>query len=283
MQNGDTLPLKHIAAQHGPIAYNEQGQGQPIILIHGSACDLRIWQPLSPRLAEHFRVIAYSRRQHWPVTGPFQEYSFFDDVEDLLSLIRHLGIESAHLVAHSSGSLPALAFALRYPEMVSSLVLFDPNADVLSGATAVEIAAERHNWLDPVRNSLIHGDDQHAANHLLAPLARSTVPEWFASMISDNLAALHRQFTTSTRVPQTTADELRRISAPVLILEGEESPQFFKVVNAAISCCIEGSRRETVPHCGHLFQLDAPLPVADRVLHFIGEHKQEANLYRKDR
>ena len=48
------------------LEYAEAGSGTPIVLVHGSASDQRTWHLQQEAFAEHFRVISFSRRYHWP-------------------------------------------------------------------------------------------------------------------------------------------------------------------------------------------------------------------------
>jgi hypothetical protein len=115
---------KYINTSRGPFAYADRGRGRTVRLIHGSVSDLRIWQPIFPAMARHCRVIAYSRRHHWPNPGPFDEYSFVRDVDDLAEILHVLTISSADFVAHSAGGFVAVEFAKRYPDKTISLTLF---------------------------------------------------------------------------------------------------------------------------------------------------------------
>src|SRR5215472_17492577 len=144
--------LKCVHTSRGPVHYTDRGRGQAVVLIHGSASDLRIWQPLYSALALNHRVIAYSRRHHWPNPPPFDEYSFGNDVDDLTEILGALSISSAHLIAHSAGGFVAVEFAKRYGKKARSLTLFDPNAlGILSTAEAAIVDSERGQWLEPVR------------------------------------------------------------------------------------------------------------------------------------
>ena len=72
--------------------YSESGSGEPVVLVHGSASDQRTWQGQREALAERYRVIAYSRRYHWP-NAPIAggaDYSMDEQVEDLRAVLRSL-------------------------------------------------------------------------------------------------------------------------------------------------------------------------------------------------
>src|SRR5260370_12524399 len=180
----------------GHVAYADRGHGQAVVLIHGWASDLRIWQDVLPALAGRHRETAYSRRHHWPNPKPFDEYSFVRDVDDLLEVLHALAISNAHFVAHSASGFVAVEFAKRYPEKAMSLTLFDPNSvGILNPAEAAAVSFERTKWLDPVRESLAAGDNETALRCLLEPLAgKKNLPRWVLSMVGGKLDTVERHF-----------------------------------------------------------------------------------------
>src|SRR5918993_4154828 len=116
--NGAVLPLRRA------------GRGPTVLLVHGSANDLRAWTEVLDALAHDVHVVAYSRRYH-PPGPPIPEgadYAFEEHYADLAALTQALAPEGAHLVGHSYGALLALVLAARRPELVRSLVLMEPPA-----------------------------------------------------------------------------------------------------------------------------------------------------------
>src|SRR5512142_2033864 len=98
------------------LAYLEQGSGEPVVLVHANISDYRSWEPLMPALREKHRVIAYSRRHHWPnapLSGPSGDV-WEPEVEDLAALIAKLGASPAHVVGNSAGAIVALMLARRH-------------------------------------------------------------------------------------------------------------------------------------------------------------------------
>ena len=265
--------LKCVHTSRGPVYYADGGLGPAVVLIHGSASDLRIWQPVFAALAQNHRVIAYSRRHHWPNPPPFDEYSFVNDVDDLTEILSALSISTAHLIAHSAGGFVAVEFAKRYGKKARSLTLFDPNAlGILSTLEAAIVDSERGQWLEPVRKSLFAGDDKTALRYLLKPLlGRKKLPRWFGSMAKDNLAALKRQFTSKLAPPFIGCDELKRYPKSILVLQGGNSPRAFQIVNEAFQRCARDAQLETINRCGHIFQVDAPGRVTKRITQFLRE------------
>ncbi|HWB08994.1 MAG TPA: alpha/beta hydrolase [Pirellulales bacterium] len=109
------------------IAYSVQGQGEPVVLIHGWLSSANINWSLpgtSARLAKDFQVIALDVRGHGASDKPTDEDAYGQEMmEDVVWLLDHLKIERAHIVGYSMGGIIAANLASRHPERVRSLTL----------------------------------------------------------------------------------------------------------------------------------------------------------------
>src|SRR5688572_27813059 len=100
------------------LEYLVQGEGEPIVLVHaGMFAD---W--FDPLLAEPsltaYRVLSYHRIGYAGSSRPTGAVSIAAQAAHLRALMRHVGIEQAHIVGHSSGGTIALQLALDAPEAV---------------------------------------------------------------------------------------------------------------------------------------------------------------------
>ena len=105
--------------------YEEAGQGPAVIFVHELAGDHRSWEPQIRELARGFRCIAYNARGYPPSDVPANpaQYSQARAADDIASVLRHLGIERAHVVGLSMGGFATLHFGLRHAESAKSLVV----------------------------------------------------------------------------------------------------------------------------------------------------------------
>lgn len=102
------------------------GTGTPIILIHGLASTVHIWDLVAPHLTAHGRVIALDQRGHGLSDQPATGYDFASITADLANFVKAIGIqEKFFLVGHSWGAHVALTFAQRYSELLRGIVLVD--------------------------------------------------------------------------------------------------------------------------------------------------------------
>jgi pimeloyl-ACP methyl ester carboxylesterase len=109
------------------IHYLTEGQGEPVLLVHGllSSASLNWELPGTVRtLSSSYRVIALDCRGHGESGKPTEESQYGTEmVEDLTRLLDHLNIEKAHLVGYSMGGMISMKFLVLHPQRVRSLVL----------------------------------------------------------------------------------------------------------------------------------------------------------------
>ena len=105
--------------------YEEAGEGTPIIFIHEFADDYRTWDDQIEFFKITHRCIAYNARGYPPSDIPEKSssYSQLRATEDARDVLKHLGIDKAHIVGLSQGGFAALHFGLNFPEMAHSLVV----------------------------------------------------------------------------------------------------------------------------------------------------------------
>ncbi len=107
----------------GRVWYDERGQGEPLVLVHGGAVDSRFFDQMIGGLAERFRVITTDLWGHGRTPdreGPFSLESFANDIAELIE--RVVG-GPAHVLGHSIGGATVLALAIRRPDLVRKLVV----------------------------------------------------------------------------------------------------------------------------------------------------------------
>src|SRR5688500_16485333 len=111
----DAFEAVRAADIHGvTLAYREQGEGDPVVLVHGSASDMRSWEHQVPAIGRSYRAIAYSRRYARPNPDitPGEDDEMLPHVDDLAALLRVLDAAPAHLVGHSWGGFICLLTAI---------------------------------------------------------------------------------------------------------------------------------------------------------------------------
>jgi pimeloyl-ACP methyl ester carboxylesterase len=103
--------------------YDEHGEGEPLVLLHGGLVDARFFEPNLPALAGHFHVYTPERRGHGhtpDVEGPI---SYQLMAEDTIAFLETVVGQPADLVGHSDGAFVAMLAAIARPELVKRLVM----------------------------------------------------------------------------------------------------------------------------------------------------------------
>jgi pimeloyl-ACP methyl ester carboxylesterase len=201
------------------IAYIDQGQGEPVLLLHGLNGTKEGWQPaVVPRLtAAGFRVVAHDARaagdSGYP-TGP-EQYGQ-EDVNDVIRLLDHLSIDRAHIVGYSRGGWIASRVVLQQSLRVRSAVLggwgVDDPIDTMPLSDCLAIAEAIEQGKPPVL--LLR-----ALTPIGMPVRTVPAPNPLPSPeIRTGRAAAWRGVCTGPRV---TAAGLSATAIPVLAIVGE--------------------------------------------------------------
>jgi pimeloyl-ACP methyl ester carboxylesterase len=108
------------------IHYQETGNGHPLILLHGNAESLEIYDELTEKLKKHFKVYRLDSRDHGQSTKT-NTYRYDVMAEDVFGFINALGIVKPHLVGFSDGGIIAMMLEIKHPGLLKSMVLLGSN------------------------------------------------------------------------------------------------------------------------------------------------------------
>ena len=107
--------------------YIEQGQGQPLILLHGNGESCNYFEHQIPFFSKNYRVIAIDTRGHGKSSRGEKPFTIKQFAEDLRSFMDEKGMEKAILLGFSDGGNIALTFALKYPDRVEKMIVDGAN------------------------------------------------------------------------------------------------------------------------------------------------------------
>ena len=115
--------MAFVENQGAKIYWDEQGQGEPILLIMGLAYASQMWYRTRPLLASRYRTLALDNRGIGQSDVPPGPYPIALMASDANAVMDAAGVESAHVFGVSMGGMIAQEFALQYPKRVLSLIL----------------------------------------------------------------------------------------------------------------------------------------------------------------
>jgi 3-oxoadipate enol-lactonase len=239
------------------IAYDDAGEGLPVVLLHGFPFDRSMWREQTKSLSDAWRVITPDLRGHGE-TGVAGEIATMEEMaEDVAALLDELNIARAIVGGLSMGGYVALAFYRKFPERVRALVLADtrPQADNDDGRRAREETARRalDEGMGVIADSMLP--------KLLAPSTRERRPE-VAARVRDMILGTNPHGAAAAlrgmaaRRDQT--DLLPEISVPTLIVVGTEDAVTPPPDAEAMHAKIEGSRFVKIEGAGHVSNVERP-------------------------
>lgn len=274
---GQGLTPQRIALGGVELHFIEQGQGEPVILLHGGQADYRMWQTHMQELSQHYRVLSYSRRYHYPNVNPLRaDYSALIDADDLAGLIAQLKLGAVHLVGTSYGAFTALALALKHPELVRSLVLAEPPvlawaAESKEGAPLYRDFMSRTH--EPARLAFERGDDEGAMRHFIDAFdgdgAFARMPAERRNTIMQNVQYFKAVTFAVDPYPNLSKDAVRGLDKPVLVIRGELTHDLDIFVSDALLRQLSRATRVIIPQAGHGSPRQNPRAFTDAVLEFL--------------
>ncbi len=146
--SGITMSEGEVLVSGGSLAYRRVGRGPLLVLIHGFSDDGTCWPRLVQDLAGEYELLLPDVRGHGR-SARMEPGRPVDLVEDMLTLMRTLGLERPVLLGHSMGASIAAETAARAPDTVRALILEDPPWRDSADLATQEQAAREHyrQWI----------------------------------------------------------------------------------------------------------------------------------------
>jgi pimeloyl-ACP methyl ester carboxylesterase len=241
------------------------GNGFPLVMIHGLANDLRVWQNQFEYFSQFFKPLVYDVRG-FGQSIPTEEHIAADDLKALLD---YLNIEKAHIMGVSMGGNIALNFAQAYPERVAKLVAVD--ADIYGFD---DYSAEFKQLFQEVyelgrEKGALKAKLHWARSPLLQPKIISEYTKLIELMIRE-YSGMH--LTDPKLLPGTkwlTFSQLENILAPTLVIVGEYDIIDFQKMANVLSQRIPNVIKVVIPQAGHQPNLEAPEVFNEIVRNFL--------------
>ncbi|MEH1127694.1 alpha/beta fold hydrolase [Micromonospora sp. CPCC 206061] len=233
------------------LAHDAAGSGPPVLLLHSTVCDRRMWDPQLPALTDAgYRTVRCDLRGYGDSPVPQASYS---DAEDVVELLDTLGIERTAVVAASGGGRVALEVAARWPSRVSALALLCTAMAGHEPGPALRAFGERED-------TLLEAGDVGAATELnvdtwLTPDATEATREAVRAMQRNAFVA---QLAGPDVAPIQAETDLSAITAPALLVSGARDLVDFRQVAARLAELLPDARRIELPWAGHLPSIERP-------------------------
>jgi pimeloyl-ACP methyl ester carboxylesterase len=259
------------------------GDGDPIILLHGSFASLHTWDTWQQELSPYFLTIAIDLPGHG-LTGPDDEkrYSIKDYSLLVLSLMEKLNLDQVHLAGNSMGGGVALQIASSRPDKVLSLNLIDASGAPKTGTRTQESAQNPNSkaWVFKA-----------AENPFISQLLLKCTPKFLFAMNLRQVYADNSKITTQTvdryyelmlregnrkatidrlNIPRDMDVDFDRLTMPTLILWGENDAWIPISQGYLLEKAISGSKLISFPNTGHVPMEEIPTESVEAYLSFLG-------------
>lgn len=230
------------------LSYAEQGaKSEPaVVLLPGPTDSWRSYRPVLDRLPHWIRVIAVSQRGHGDSDKPESGYGIEDFAGDVVELLNALEIDRAVLVGHSGSCLIARRVAADHPERVAGLVLEASPTSLRTDEARKFVNSVVMGLADPIESDF-------ARSFVTDTSSDNVAPEVVDMLVEDILKVparvWHAMFAALLDYDDTS--ELTRISAPTLLIWGDDDALVPREMQAMLADHIPRAELLVYPDVGH--------------------------------
>ena len=270
-----------IDVDGGKLYYEVEGDGQPLLLIHGGLGSLRMWDGQVPAFARHYRVIRYDTRGWGRSETDDVEFS---NTADAAAVLDHFGAKSAYVVGQSRGGGFALDLTVERPDRVDALVsvaggVSGYEAELPEGFEAppwdeMERLWEAKDWeaLAELETKVWVDGWGHPPDRVDGSL-REKVRGWILATYRDEKTEGKPQ-----RLDPPAAERLGEVDVPTLVLIGQVDEPGGVVAERHLAASVVGARVVEFPGVAHMIHLEEPGRFEQLVLEFLAACAKEQAL-----
>jgi pimeloyl-ACP methyl ester carboxylesterase len=244
------------------------GDGEPVVMIHGLGGSTNTFTPVLPAFERHRRVrfdLPGSGRS-WRVEGPLSMEKFLDATRRAMAAAQ---AEKAHVVGHSMGTIIAAHLAAAEPGRVKSLALLGPllaPPDPARASLRARAAKARQEGMRGIADALVQASTssetkqrRHAAVAFVRESLMAQDPDGYAR--------------TCEALADMQSADTGRIACPVLLVTGDEDAVAPAQSVRAMGGRIAGSRVEVLRGCGHWAPVEKPEECIALLKEFLSERR----------
>jgi pimeloyl-ACP methyl ester carboxylesterase len=252
------------------MAVEDQGQGDPVVCLHGLGGNSNSWTAVMPALA-HWRVVRIDLPGSGRSPAGTAPLSIARLVEAVRTVCHRLNVGRAHVLGHSMGTIVAQHLAADHPGLVRSLALFGPllappeaaraNIRARAAKARTEGAAGMQDIADTLVNASVSADSRERT-----PAAAAFVRE---SLMRQDPEGYARNCEALAAAP---AAAVERIEAPTLLVTGDEDgvapPQAVRAMAERLAGAAS-VRTVVLSRCGHWTPIERPEECARELRGFL--------------
>lgn len=250
------------------LAWEETGQGPPVVLLHAFPLNRRMWEPQRGELSGRYRIVTPDFRGHGESALPDEDSTMERLAEDVRGLLDELGLERVVLGGLSMGGYVAFAFLRKHAARLAGLIL----ADTRAAADSEEGRQGRYENAGLAEKEGSAALADRLLPKLLAPASQGGPVARAARelMLSTPPAGMARALRGMAVRPDSTA-LLGRIQVPTLVVVGEQDPLSPPAEAEAMAQSIPNAKLVRIPNAGHLSNLEQPTAFTNALEEFLAQ------------
>jgi pimeloyl-ACP methyl ester carboxylesterase len=254
--------------------YESQGDGPPLVVVHGGWTDHTVWQAVADELTGSFRVIRYDRRGYSRSERPTGQRTRRQDEDDLAGIIETLAEGSAGVIASSFGGLVTLGLAGRRPELVESMCIHEaPSIPLAGGGEPGQLADEAVVGMAAVTEQIEAGDAEGGARRFVeelgvGPGAWELLPEPIRALFVSNASAVAAE----QRDPDWSTLDIPAIAEGghrLLLTKGTVGPLWLRALQGRLAEALPHAETADIEGAGHSPHMTHPTEFAGTVGSFM--------------
>lgn len=247
--------------------YTERGRGRPVMLLHGFPFDHTIWAAQVGELSKRFRVITPDLRGHGQTPAPEGVYTMSLMASDVLALMDHLGLDRAAWVGHSMGGYITMAGLRIAPERIAGVGL-------VATQSHADTPEKRLQRLQSAEVVMAKGTADLALSMmgvLFAPDVdrQSDMAQQIYALMAGAAPAGVAGAQRGMAERPDSADTLRALSAPALVIAGVQDKIVPLDVAQHMAGAIPGAQMVMIEGSGHMPMVEQPAATTAALHNFL--------------
>jgi 3-oxoadipate enol-lactonase len=245
-----------LANIHGlSLSYESQGEGPPLVFVHGLGATGNVWHAQRSTLSKYFRAVTFDLSGSGRSDRSRRSYSIDSWCDELAGLMDHLHIEQAVIVGHSMGTVIVQKFAAKYAAKTKAIVL--AGALVELGPPGKEAFGKRAETVE--REGMAGVADTVLTGALSAGTRERNLAltGMVREMLLANDPACYAGHCRALIAGSAKADQ-PKIACPALLVVGDQDPVTPLSLQRQIAAAIAKSHIRIVPNTAHLTMLETP-------------------------
>jgi len=265
------------------ICYEVQGEGDPVVLIHGFGAKKEQWIGQFGPLSEHFKVIRLDNRGAGKSDRPNEPYTMELFAEDVKGLLDYLDIEKAHIIGWSVGGMIAEHFAIKFPNSIKKLILINtldawpPDKSGLELYKNGQIARYESRLKDP-EQTFFEAAKMGYSRPFIKMMKEDPKKKFHGLFSAEDLI---KDSTINPATPQdivnqanalgnhNVAEKLHLIKAETLVMCADKDRQMPKAINFKIHQGIPNSKFVVIEGASHESPQEKAPEINEKIIEFL--------------